>query len=91
MTSTQRIQITQLPSASRKGSHPNLIRLLNERILHRLNTSYSHKDQPGVRYEIYTLDYGVYVRYQGTSSMPQQQIFLYADDISSMQDDEKAQ
>lgn len=59
-----------------KEDHPRIIRLLNERILHRLNAVYSHPDRPGLRYEIYTLDFGAYVRYRGTVNEPVQEIFF---------------
>lgn len=34
---------------SSKSQNPILMRLLNERVLHKLNILYSHKDRPGVR------------------------------------------
>lgn len=44
---------------------PTLLRLLNERIIHRLNKIYSHPDRPGIRYNLYSLDYGSYVKFKG--------------------------
>lgn len=58
-----------------KDEHPRLVRLLNERIIHRLNEVYSHPDKPGLRYEIFTLDHGAYVRYRGTVNEPKPDIF----------------
>jgi len=47
-----------------------LIRLLNERVIHKLSVSYAHKDRPGERYELFSLDYGAYVRFAGTVNEP---------------------
>jgi hypothetical protein len=53
-----------------KSQNPVIMRLLNERVLHKLNILYAHKDEPGVRYELYTLDFGAYVRFKGTDNEP---------------------
>ena len=55
---------------SEKSEHPVLMRLLNERILHKLNILYSHKGKPGIRYELFSLDYGAYVKFKGTEIEP---------------------
>jgi hypothetical protein len=67
-----------------KAEHRCILRLLNERVLHRLNETYSHPDRPGLRYEIFTLDYGAYVRYRGTKDDPDRPVFLFEDDLLSM-------
>jgi hypothetical protein len=36
-----------------------------------MQRGYADKDNPGVRYNIYTLDYGTYVDLLGTSTQPQ--------------------
>lgn len=72
-----------------KAEHPRLIRLLNERILHRLTEVYSHPDNPGLRYEIFTLDHGAYVRFRGTVNEPKQNVFLFAEDVSALPADER--
>lgn len=74
---------------SGREEHPRLNRLLNERILHRLNTKYSHPDRPGLRYELFTLDYGAYVAYRGTVNEPNQQILFSKEDLKSLPEDEK--
>jgi hypothetical protein len=55
-----------------KAQNPVLTRLLNERVLHKLSGFYSHKDKPGERYELFTIDYGAYVRFIGTVNEPYQ-------------------
>jgi hypothetical protein len=65
---------------SSKVEHPRLIRLLNERVLHRLNIPYSHRDRPGERYELFTIDYGAYVKFKGTVNEPDENIFFFYDE-----------
>ncbi len=72
-----------------QDEHPRLMRLLNERILHRLNIRYSHPDRPGLRYELFTLDYGAYVAYRGTVNEPSQLILFTNDDINLLASSEK--
>jgi hypothetical protein len=51
--------------------HPMIIKLFDARVIHHLQRGYADKDNPGVRYNIYTLDYGTYVDLIGTSKAPQ--------------------
>jgi hypothetical protein len=51
--------------------HPMIQRLFDARVLHQMQRGYADKDNPGVRYNIYTLDYGTYVDLLGTSRQPQ--------------------
>jgi len=51
--------------------HPTVQRLFDARVLHPMQRGYADKDRPGVRYNIYTLDYGTYVDLLGTSKEPQ--------------------
>ncbi|WP_437561286.1 ORC-CDC6 family AAA ATPase [Sorangium sp. So ce542] len=51
--------------------HPVLQRLFDARVLHHMQRGYADKDRPGVRYNIYTIDYGAYVDLIGTSKEPQ--------------------
>lgn len=46
-------------------------RLFDARVLHLINRGYADKDNPGQRYNIYTLDYGTYVDLKNTSKAPQ--------------------
>lgn len=46
-------------------------RLIDARVLHLMQRGYADKDNPGVRYNIYSLDYGTYVDLIGTSKQPQ--------------------
>jgi hypothetical protein len=52
------------------GNHPVIQRLFDLRILHLVQRGYADKDRPGVRYNIYTLDYGTYVDLMNTSKRP---------------------
>lgn len=72
-----------------KEEHPNLIRLLNERILHRLNEVYSHPDKPGLRYELFTLDHGAYVRFRGTVNEPRQEVFFETSEVEALGEEEQ--
>lgn len=72
-----------------KADHPRLIRLLNERILHKLNINYSNPDRPGERYELFTVDYGAYVKFQGTSIEPYQTVIVFAEDLLTFDEKER--
>ena len=52
-------------------NHPIIQRLFDFRVLHQMQRGYADKDNPGVRYNIYTLDYGTYVDLIGTKTGPQ--------------------
>lgn len=51
--------------------HGLVQRLIDARVLHLMQRGYADKDNPGVRYNIYSLDYGTYVDLIGTSKQPQ--------------------
>lgn len=55
--------------------HPVVQRLFDARVIHHMQRGYSDKDNPGVRYNIYTIDYGAYVDLIGTSKEPQMDLF----------------
>lgn len=50
--------------------HPIIQRLFDARVLHLMQRGYADKDNPGSRYNIYSLDYGTYVDLLGTSKQP---------------------
>ena len=50
--------------------HPMVKRLFDARVLHHMARGYADKDNPGIRYNIYTLDYGTYVNLLNTSREP---------------------
>ena len=52
------------------SSHRLIQRLFDLRVLHLVQRGYADKDRPGVRYNIYTLDYGTYVDLMNTSRRP---------------------
>jgi hypothetical protein len=58
-----------LPRALEK--HPMILKLFDARVIHHLRRGYADKDNPGVRYNTYSLDYGTYVDLIGTSKSPQ--------------------
>ncbi|WP_282339032.1 hypothetical protein [Pseudomonas sp. PS02288] len=51
--------------------HPIVQRLFDARVIHHMQRGYADKDNPGARYNIYTIDYGTYVDLIGTSKQPQ--------------------
>ncbi len=51
--------------------HPTIQRLLDARVLHHMQRGYADKDNPGIRYNIYAIDYGAYVDLIGTSKEPE--------------------
>ncbi len=51
--------------------HPVIQRLFDARVLHHMQRGYADKDNPGTRYNIYSLDYGTYVDLLNTSKQPQ--------------------
>jgi hypothetical protein len=51
--------------------HRMIQRLFDSRVLHLMQRGYADKDNPGTRYNIYTLDYGTYVDLRNTSKEPQ--------------------
>lgn len=52
------------------GDHPVVQKLFDLRVLHLVQRGYADKDKPGVRYNIYALDYGTYVDLMNTSKRP---------------------
>ncbi len=50
--------------------HPVVQRLFDAPVLHHMQRGYADKDNPGIRYNIYTLDYGTYVDLLNTSKQP---------------------
>jgi hypothetical protein len=51
--------------------HPIIQKLFDARVIHLVKKGYSDKDNPGVRYNIYSLDYGTYVDLINTSKQPE--------------------
>jgi hypothetical protein len=45
--------------------------LFDARVIHLVRRGYADKENPGVRYNIYTLDYGTYVDLLATKSAPE--------------------
>ncbi len=53
------------------STHRLIHRLFDLRVLHLVQRGYADKDKPGVRYNIYTLDYGTYVDLMNTIRRPE--------------------
>lgn len=51
--------------------HPIVQRLFDSRVLHLVARGYADKDNTGVRYNIYNIDYGTYVDLLGTAKEPE--------------------
>jgi hypothetical protein len=56
--------------------HRVIQRLFDARVLYLMQRGYADKDNPGLRYNIYTLDYGTYVDLLKTSRKPQLELLL---------------
>jgi hypothetical protein len=64
-------------------NHIIIQRLFDARVLHLMQRGYADKDNPGVRYNIYTLDYGTYVGLLGTTKQPDLGLKVASDAPSS--------
>lgn len=51
--------------------HHVIQQLFDARVIHLVKKGYADKDNPGIRYNIYTLDYGTYVDMINTSKQPE--------------------
>lgn len=51
--------------------HQMIQKLFDARVIHHIRRGYADKVNPGVRYNIYSIDYGTYVDLIGTSKQPQ--------------------
>ena len=51
--------------------HPIIQKLFDARVIHLVKKGYSDKDNPGIRYNIYSLDYGTYVDLKNTTKQPE--------------------
>lgn len=59
--------------------HPVIQRMFDARVLHHMQRGYADKDNPGVRYNIYAIDYGAYVDLIGTSREPELDLKIDSD------------
>ncbi len=58
--------------------------LFDLRLIHLISPGYSDKENPGLRYNIYSLDYGTYVDLKRTKSEPE--YFQPLDEVPDEQD-----
>ena len=70
---TRRARSFLLPRNLEK--HKIIQKLFDARVLHHMQRGYADKDNPGVRYNIYSLDYGTYVDLLNTSKQPDLNLF----------------
>lgn len=61
------------------ASHPTIQSLFDLRLLHLMRRGYSDKENPGLRYNIYSLDYGTYVDLKRTQSQPELDMLVVDD------------
>ncbi len=54
-----------------QAGHPLITDLYDARVLHVIKRSISSRDRPGVRYDVYALDFGCYVELITTTKAPQ--------------------
>ncbi|MBM7519970.1 ORC-CDC6 family AAA ATPase [Nocardioides nitrophenolicus] len=67
---------TKMFMLSREQSgHPMILSLFDLRLLHLIERGYSDKENPGLRYNIYALDYGTYVELKRTKVEPDGVLF----------------
>jgi len=52
------------------ANRDDIKRLVDARVLHLIQKGYADKDTPGKKYNIYTIDYGMYVDLLTTSKAP---------------------
>jgi hypothetical protein len=51
--------------------HENLQKLFDARVIHFIKRGYADKDNSGIRYNVYSLDYGTYVDLLNTTKKPE--------------------
>ncbi len=73
LISTKKARAFMVPSNC--VHHPLLRRLFSARVLHPLNTEWSHPDIPGERYNLISVDYGTYASFKGTKNEPSEAVF----------------
>jgi hypothetical protein len=59
--------------------HENIQKLFDARVIHFIKRGYADKDNPGIRYNVYGLDYGTYVDLLSTNKKPELELILFED------------
>jgi hypothetical protein len=54
-----------------------------------LNGTYSHQDRPGIRYDLFTVDYGAFVRFRGTVNQVREEVFWQGEMQDALTEDER--
>lgn len=73
-------QTTMFMLAREHGGNKIIQSLFDLRLIHLISRGYSDKENPGLRYNIYSLDYGTYVDLKRTNVEPQRFLELAARD-----------
>lgn len=63
------------------ADHPLIHQLVDERLLHVIKRGYSHKGEPGARFDVLQIDYGCYVHMLATTSAPQMTLQDVGEDV----------
>ncbi|WP_156057611.1 hypothetical protein [Micromonospora parva] len=63
-------QTTMFMLAREHSDNPVIQSLFDQRLIHLISRGYSDKENPGLRYNIYSLDYGTYVDLKRTRAEP---------------------
>jgi hypothetical protein len=66
--------------------HEVIRSLFDFRLIHLVQRGYADKDNPGVRYNIFTLDYGTYVDLIGTKKAPESDFLEGEDNVEAPED-----
>ncbi|MEU4420622.1 hypothetical protein AB0F81_08350 [Actinoplanes sp. NPDC024001] len=72
-------QTTMFMLAREHSDNPVIQSLFDQRLIHLISRGYSDKENPGLRYNIYSLDYGTYVDLKRTKAEPDR--FTLFDDL----------
>jgi hypothetical protein len=72
-------QTTMFMLAREHADHPTIQALFDQRLIHLISRGYSDKENPGLRYNIYSLDYGTYVDLKRTKAEPERFLIDDAD------------
>jgi hypothetical protein len=63
-----------------EAKHPQIRELYDARLLHLVRRSIAARDQPGVRFNGWSLDYGCYVELVATAKAPKGDLAMLTDD-----------
>lgn len=79
-------QTTMFMLAREHSDNRTVQSLFDQRLIHLISRGYSDKENPGLRYNIYSLDYGTYVDLKRTTAAPQRFVDTDTTDDDSSHD-----